>query len=391
MYLTSEQEKMLSGEYGFIASKALQLIVRVGEALRAERLVEIKHAHVSGVSYSNIGKYGLEFILEFYRGGGRARVYTTINPGCIDYTGFSNIIDNKYLREQSTIDQALIDMGFKPIFTCIPYYYRPPIQGEHLAWGESSAVIYANSIYGGFTNREGGPIALAASITGYTYYAGMHILENRTAKVEVNVDKDAYYLPKSLLGLWIGDNIREIPFIKGMNRVDIYEMKLMLASMAATGNHSFAILENTTPRGTYQLDILDKIYVEKSDLEEYVGESILNADNILGYIGCPHLHPAELLWLIHLIRKFGPLRKGKLLVTIPPEYFNRFRDIVFELKARGVDIASGTCPVVSLLRGRFDIVVTNSGKAAFYLRRIHGMKTRIASLEEVVKIVSGTR
>ncbi|MEM4717325.1 MAG: aconitase X catalytic domain-containing protein [Desulfurococcaceae archaeon] len=391
MYLTNEQEKMLNGEYGFIVSKALQLIVKVGEALEAERLVDISHAHISGVSYSNIGKYGLDFILNFYRKGGRAKVYTTINPGCVDYTGYSSIIDNRYFHDQLIIDQALVGMGFKPIFTCIPYYHRPPIIGEHLAWGESSAVIYANSIYGAFTNREGGPIALASSLTGYTYYAGMHLLENRVAKVEVTLDSYAMHLPKSLLGLWIGDNIKEIPYIRGMKRVDLYEIKLVLASMAAAGNHSIAIVEKYTPRGSYQLDVMDKVHVEKSDLDMYIGESIPLGGVILGYVGCPHLHPAELLRLVHLVRKYGPLRKGRLLVTIPPEYISKFRNLVFELRARNVDIAGGTCPVVSLLRDKFDLVVTNSGKAAFYLRRIHGLKTKIVSLDEVVKIVSGSR
>lgn len=385
MHLTKEQEEMLNGEHGWAVAKAMELLVRVGEALNAPRLVEVKHAHVSGVSYTNIGKYGLDFIVDFYRRGGKARIYTTINPGCVDYSGFSNIIDNRYLDEQSMIDRAFIGMGFKPIFTCIPYYYRTPIPREHLAWGESSAVIYANSVIGACTNREGGPIALAASITGYTYMAGLHMLENRVASVELYVSGDALNSPVGALGLWIGDHVKSIPLIKGIKRESLSRLKILLSSMAASGNHAFAVLEDVTPENTYSLEIEDKMHIEKSMLEDYIGDEISANEKVLGYIGCPHLHPLELLELVHLIRKHGSIKKGKLLVTIPPEYLLKYRYLVYELRARGVDVATGTCPVVSVFREKYDAVITNSGKAAFYLRRIHGVKSKIAEIREVVE------
>ncbi|MGB9816052.1 MAG: aconitase X catalytic domain-containing protein [Desulfurococcaceae archaeon] len=388
MYLTLEQEKMLSGEYGWSVAKAMELLVRIGEALNAPRLIEVKHAHVSGVSYSNIGKYGLEFILDFYRSGGKARIYTTINPGCVDYSGYSSIIDNKFIREQLQIDSAFIGMGFKPVFTCIPYYYRPPISGEHLAWGESSAVIYANSIFGACTNREGGPIALAASITGYTYMAGLHLPENRVARVEVNFSPGTLSIPIGAIGLWIGDHVKTLPIIKGTNKMNYSNLKILLSSMAASGSHGLVVLEDITPRYTYSLEVEDKIYVEKNMVEDYVGDEVTTSDNILGYIGCPHLHPFELLEIVHLVRKHGSIRRGKLLITVPIEYMSKFKHILHELKARGVDVAAGTCPVVSVFHGKYDVVVTNSGKAAFYLRKIHGVKTRIAEISEVVKLVS---
>lgn len=388
MYLTREQERMLSGEHGDVVAKALELIVRVGDAVGAQKLVKICHAHVSGVSYSNIGKYGLEFILDFYRRGGRARVYTTINPGCLDYCGLSRVVENRYEYEQSQIDMALGGMGLRPVHTCIPYYYRPPLVGEHLAWGESSAVIFANTIYGAMTNREGGPVALAASITGYTYYAGLHIMENRKCSVEIRFDPSVLNKPISVIGLWIGDNVRKIPCIRPHRELDLYEYKLMLASMAATGSHAMAVIKGVTPAGSYTTEIEDRIYLENSMVEDYFGEEIPRDAKILGYIGCPHLHPQELLRLYKLIRKYGYIRRGRLLLTIPREFTHRYRDIIMELKARGVDIACGTCPVVSLINGQYDVVVTNSGKAAFYLKKIHGLKTRIENMERIVRIVS---
>lgn len=388
MHLTKEQEKMLNGEYGEVVAKSMELLVRVGEAYGAERLVSISHAHVSGISYSNIGRYGLEFILDFYKRGGKARVFTTVNPGCIDYCGLSQVVENKFLEEQSKIDMALHGMGFRPVYTCIPYYYRAPLIDEHLAWGESSAVIFANSVYGARTNREGGPVALASSITGYTYYAGLHILENRKCSLLLIIPPLPSSIPIGAVGLWIGDNIKEIPCIRIWDERDLYEYKILLSSMAASGSHGLGVIEGVTPRGTYLEELEDKVYVESKMLEPYLGEDIQRGSEILGYIGCPHLHPEELIKLLRLLRRRGKVRRGRLLATIPREYVNTFRDIVLELRARGVDIACGTCPVVSTIRRQYDIVVTNSGKAAFYLRRIHGLKVKLASLEEVVDLVA---
>ncbi|MCY0868624.1 MAG: aconitase X catalytic domain-containing protein [Desulfurococcus sp.] len=391
MYLTRLQEAMLKGEYGWSTAKAVEILVKVGESMGAERLIEIVHAHVSGVSFSNIGVYGAEFIRELYEKGGRARVYTTVNPGGVDYSSLQSIIDNSLMTQQAVIDSALTGMGFKPVFTCIPYWYRPPAPGEHLAWGESSAVIVANSIYGGFTNREGGPVTLAAALTGFTYDAGLHKLENRVIEVSIEVSREASGYPSGAIGLWIGENIREKPLLTFARRLSLLELKVLLAAMAASGSHALAVIPGWTPQGTYSLDVRENITIEAGDLEKYIGgEYSLNGE-ILGYTGCPHLSLEEIMEVARILRRRGyrAPRRGKLLITIPAEYPSRFKWIVSELVSRGVEIAAGTCPVVSVLRRRYDVVVTNSGKAAFYLRRIHGLRVKIAGLREVVEAVYG--
>lgn len=387
MNLNSEQERMLRGDYGWATAKAIELLVRVGEAIGATDLIEISHAHVSGVSYTNIGDYGLDLIWDFYRNGGKSRVFTTINPGCIDYSGLSSdIIDNSFASKQKEIDNALIGMGFRPVYTCLPYYYRPPVAGEHLAWGESSAVIFANSIFGAFTNREGGPIALAASITGYIYNSGVHLPENRVAKVSVIVPKCMLNMPQGAIGLWIGEHVKEPPHLSGISD-DLSSIKILLSSMAASGNHAFAVLDKITPQNAYRAEVEEKVELDKYDIEDYIGDDIWRGDSLLGYLGCPHLHPFELLNVLRLVRKYCNTKRGTLLISVPPEYLTKFRAIMYELLALGVKITTGTCPVVSRLKRKFDAIVTNSGKAAFYIRKIHKMRVRLANTEEVVKCV----
>lgn len=388
MYLTPEQERMLKGEEGWAAAKALEILVKVGEALGAEELVEVKHAHISGVSYSNIGEYGLEFIRELFERGGRARVFTTINPGCLDYSGLSKLIDNSYKDRQAVIDSSLISMGFRPIFTCIPYYYRAPAPREHLSWGESSAVIFANSIFGAFTNREGGPIALASAITGYTYKAGLHFLDNRRARVLVEVPASLSDAPLGAVGLFIGEATRDIPLIDfRYGPPPIWDIKVLLASMAASGSHALAVIPGVTPRGTYVIDIVEKVTIERGEVEKYMGRDPRRDEEVLGYVGCPHLHLFELRMIARILRRYGKPRRGRLLLTIPPELAAKHSELVQFLVSKGVDIGAGTCPVVSRLRSRYDIVVTNSGKAAFYLRRIHGLEVSVRNLREVVEAV----
>ena len=388
MYLTREQEKMLRGDYGWATAKAMEIIVKVGEALGADELVEIVHAHVSGISYSTIGKYGLEFIRDLAREGGRARVFTTVNPGCIDYSGYSSIIDNSLFEFQRLIDEALRKMEFKPMYTCIPYFYRPPTPGEHLAWGESSAVIFANSVYGGFTNREGGPVALAAALTGYTYKAGLHVVENRVGEVEVRVCASTSSTHSGALGLWIGENIKSIPYVRGLNYYSLDDIKNLLASAAASGNHALIVIEGVTPRNTFKLDLVERVEVDAKMLEGYMGGEC-HGTSILGYIGCPHTSPRELLYITRLLKKYRKPRRGKLLVTMPAEFARIYRDLVLELKAMGVDIAAGTCPVVSRFRGDFDCIITNSGKALFYLKRIYKTNVKLAGVEAIVRHLAG--
>lgn len=392
MYLTREQEEILKGKYGWVVAKAMEIIVRVGEAVDAKSLVEVKHAHVSGISFSNIGRYGLEFIREFARAGGRARVFTTINPGCIDYSGFSRVIDSIYEREQYLIDEALTKMHFKPVHTCIPYYYRPPGVNEHLAWGESSAVIFANSIYGARTNREGGPLALAAALTGYTYNAGLHLDGNRVAEIYLKVHPEIPSKYYGALGLWIGENIKKTPVKLDIGRTQpskLYDVKNLLAS-AATGNHALIVIENLTPRGTYSEDLQENVEVVFSDIEKYLANPPSpRRGSVLGYIGCPHIHPEELVKVVKLLEKYGPVRRGAFLLTVPREFEQKYWYLVRRAKALGADIATGTCPVVSKLRRSFDYVLTNSGKAYFYLRGVHGLQVGIASVEDVTRYVCG--
>ena len=127
------------------------------------------------------GRPDLQFLSEMAEGGGRVRVLTTLNPAGMDIENWPALgIPPEFAEKQLRVLEAFSRMGVTTTCTCTPYLTgNLPQFGEHLAWSESSAVCYANSIIGARTNREGGPSALAAALTGRTPEYGLHLAENR--------------------------------------------------------------------------------------------------------------------------------------------------------------------------------------------------------------------
>src|SRR5439155_248597 len=155
--------------------KAMQILLALSRLSEAERLVPITSAHVSGASYKMIGDPGLEFLEDFARDA-RVTVPTTVNPLGTDLRQWRDLgIPAEFADKQERIARAYGSMGVRPSFTCTPYLVGArPAFGEHVAWAESNAVCFANSVLGARTNREGGPSALAAAIVGATPDYGLH-------------------------------------------------------------------------------------------------------------------------------------------------------------------------------------------------------------------------
>jgi len=384
MHLSRIEERMLSGEYGEVVEKAIRVVVKVGEALGAERLVEISHAHVSGISYFNIGDEGLELLEDLSNKGAKVGVYTTANP--YSFAGLALYKDKELVEKQVRIIGSLLKMGVDPnSFTCTPYKLRKPLIGEHLAWAESSAVIYANSVLGARTNREGGLVALMSALIGRTYYAGMHSMENRKAS-EVIValfDVDSILIA-SLLGLYIGGVSHRIPYIRARYSaenellLDIM-LRSMLASIATTSDLPMAVLESVTPQHTYIIEKGETISVDIRELENM--DMKCYSDTLL--LGCPHITLHELEALLRdrhldLLQKYGI---SKAIVTVP-KYDEKHYDVVSRLiqKARErysieVQILPGACAVVSNLKLLgFTTIATPHGKALHYLQNLAGVK-----------------
>lgn len=384
LYLTKEEEGILDGEYGERKRKALEILVTVGTIYGAEKLIPVKSAQLSGVSYKTMGKEGTEFIKDF--SDERVSVPTYLNPCGMDTERWKEMgIDETFAQNQKGLLEAYRSMGVTMSLTCTPYYIRKPKSGEHLAWAESSAVVYANAICGARTNREGGPSALASAIIGKTPCYGLHVAKNRRAEVIIEIKEKIEKEEYGLLGVHVGRIVgAKIPYFVGLHyRGDC--LKQLGAAMAASGAVAMFHVEKTTPKWRKSLSgKREKIIVEKNDLEETKDSITTEEVPQLYAFGCPHLSLREIGEIAGMLEK-GRVREKIWLCT--SRYIKRKADRLGYTKIieRHGMLLCDTCMVVSPIENLFSITATNSGKAAVYLPSFCKQKVVFDSAKKLLK------
>jgi len=384
MYLSKEEEDILEGEYGEGYAKMMRILVKIGDIYQADKLIPITSAQISGVSYNTIGEHGLHFLKSL--GKVKVKVPTTLNPLAFDERYLEDLQVNDYLyRRQMEIIKRYVEMGIKPTATCTPYYYdNIPHFGDHISWAESSAVIYANSIIGARTNREGAVTALASSLIGKTPNYGLHLDENRKAThiVEVNFDpKDEDY---PILGLIIGEKIRGIPYLRIMGDED--DFKLMGAAMAASGSIAMYHVEGITPEFKDALnDDVERIIIDKEEIDSRK----VSIDVELVAIGCPHTSINELRRIAEFIKERKKRKDKELWIFTARSTAERGKDYVKIIEEFGGKVMIDTCVVVSNAGKIYKKIGTTSGKAALYLTRekFGGATVEIADLYTLLRSV----
>jgi predicted aconitase len=188
--LSAEEQAMLDGAEGPGVQRAMEIVVALSRIYGAADLVPVTHVQVAGVSYKNLGDAGVEFLNRWADEGARVRVPTTLNPMGMERGKWQQWgISPDFATPQLSVIDAFVKMGVTPTLSCTPYLFPQytPRRGDALAWAESSAVAYANSVIGARSNREGGPSAIAAAIVGRTARYGCHLDENRRANWIVEV------------------------------------------------------------------------------------------------------------------------------------------------------------------------------------------------------------
>ncbi|MCD6370951.1 MAG: aconitase X catalytic domain-containing protein [Thermoplasmata archaeon] len=384
MYLTREEERILEGEEGEILAKMMEILVKVGEIYHADRLIPITSAQISGVSYNTIGDSGLHFLNSLK--GAKVRVLTTLNPLAFDERYLYELgVDEKTYNKQMEIIKAYVDIGVKTTATCTPYYFdNIPKFGEHIAWAESSAVIYVNSIIGARTNREGAITALASALIGKTPNYGLHLEKKRKATHLVELDFQPEGEEYPLLGLLLGERVKGIPYLRIGGNYD--DFKLMGAAMAASGSVAMYHVENFTPEYRKALhDDVERIFIERKELENNASCE----DVELVAIGCPHVSPSEL-------RRIADYLKGKkkrtgveLWIFVARSVKERYPELIRMIENFGGKVMVDTCVVVSNAGKIYHTIGTNSGKAAFYLakEKFGGAKVVVRDLYTLLRSV----
>ena len=389
MYLTKEEEKIYDGELGWAYQVSMKILVKLGDLYGAKRLIPIESAHISGVSYKTIGEASIEFLRELAESGGRVKVKATTNPSGMDYeyTVFRNLPGDLIENQRKIID-LYRKMGANTILSCTPYYLEPPERGVHIAWAESSAVIYANSLLGAWTNREGGPSALASALIGKTPDYGLHQPENRCAsvlvKVDANLESESDY---GALGIYLGKILGErIPLIQGLSASREDFLKQMGAAIATTGMTS--IFHLSGPRDRHEK--METITVGDGEVRETRESLSTSSDKPeLIFIGCPHCSLNEIRRVAELIRGKKVRKDIKFWVCTSRFIRRRAKDYVKLIEAAGGKVVCDTCAVVTWLRELgIETLITNSAKTAHYAPSMSRVEVSFLPLKECIKAAS---
>jgi len=391
MYLTKEEEKMLEGEKGEVLEKMFRLIVRLGDIYDADKMIPVGSVQVAGVSYKSIGDPGTVFLEDMASKDTKVQVLTYLNPAGMDLENWDKLgFPKDFAKNQLRIMSAFKKMGIVVTSTCTPYLAgNLPRFREHIAWSESSAVSFSNSVIGARTNREGGPSALAAAICGRTPNYGLHLWEKRQPTIKVNVDADLDFNSDfGALGYLVGKQVKnKIPYFVGIKNAGTDQLKALGAAMAASGAVALYHAEGLTPEADLiEKDGLETIDVGKKELEETYEKLNTGADPDIVILGCPHASIREIAYLSEKL-KDKKLKKPVWICTsrMMKETADRmgFTEII---EKAGGNIVADTCMVVSPIESMgYKTTGVNSGKAANYLPSFCKQKVVFANIDKLVE------
>ena len=390
MYLTNEQEKMLAGEQGEVVERMFRLLVRLGEIYGADRMIPVGSVQVAGVSYKSIGDPGLEFLEDIAAKGAKVKLPTTLNPPGMDLVDWRELgFPEDFAEKQLRIMDAFKKMGIMMTATCTPYLVgNLPRFGEHIAWSESSAVSFANSVIGARTNREGGPSALAAALCGLTPNYGLHLDENRRpnflfeVKAELKSNSDF-----GALGYHVGKIVRDkVPYFRGIKDADVDQLKALGAAMAASGAVALYHVEGITPEAcTMDASGLERIEVGDRELREAYEKLNTGTNPDIIILGCPHASLKEISALACKLE--GKSLKKPLWICTSRMTKEAATSMGFTeiIERAGGKIVADTCTVVSPIeRMGYKVTGVDSGKAANYLPGFCKQQVIFKSLDDLL-------
>jgi len=395
MELEAIDRALLAGDHGAAAARAMAMLVRYGEAGGAERFVPVESAHIDGCLYH--GPSSIDFARRFVDLGGRVRVPTTLNVAAVDvvhpgwHCGPPELLDAQ--RELTELHERL---GCVATLTCAPYQRMVrPRPGEHVAWAESNAIVFVNSVLGARTDRYGDFTDLCAALTGRVPLAGLHRDENRQPQRIVRLPGlEAAGLPRDLYFAAIGYVIGQrapglVPFVTGVPRdASEDELKALGAAGASSGSLALFHAEGVTPEAGWAAGHaveLPAIEVAAAELHEAVSRlcPVAEGEAVAAVcLGTPHYSLDEFRILNAALDGRGPAGGVALYVSTSREIAAVVeKDPAFApLRRFDARIVVDTCTYLApVVRNTQGAILTTSAKYAHYgpgnLQRRVGLMT----------------
>lgn len=400
--LTSRDRSMLEGGHGPAAKMAMTIVVRMAEVSGADKLIDITGAHIDSTVY--IGEAGLEFAERLAGLGAMVSVPTSLNVSGLDEHHWKEWgVPNDWAVKAHRQMIAYQSMGTVPTWTCAPYQTEMrPAFGQQIAWGESNAIVFANSVIGARTERYPDLFDICCAITGRAPAIGLHLTENRAGQLVlklVGVPKalqmrDDFY---PVLGNLVGKvALDKIPVIDGMSiRPDEDQLKAFGAATASSGGVAMFHMIGVTPEAPTLETALQGHAPEQTmeiTLEDLRASrrALSHTDSDLLHmvvLGSPHFSLEEYKRLAPLVdgKKLHP--NVKFLVT-SSRAMTQIADragLVAPLKEFGAQITVDTCILTTpMLPPEIENLMTNSAKFAYYTPGLLGRKIAFGSLQDCV-------
>jgi len=401
LHLTDGEAAIAAGTDG--AAMAMRIVADSARLLGAERLIPVASAHIDGALYH--GDSGTLFAEALVEGGARVSVRSTLNVGALDLMGCSRIRLEEPARGMARrMMEAYRKLGCEQSWTCAPYQAgHRPAQGSDVAWGESNAVVFCNSVLGARTNRYGDFLDIACAITARAPACGLHLAENRHARLVFDVSglslafltsEIAWPVLGSLFGRSVGNTIGVVVGVRNHPGEDA--LKAFGAASASTGAVGLFHIVGVTPEAPDLATALGSVPPEavirvtdamvrqaQAGLTTAADRTAVDAIAI----GSPHLSLAE-------FDRLEALLAGRR--TVRPIYACTGRHVLSALdtggrrkalEAQGVVVVADTCvvvtPILPDLAG--GILMTNSGKFAQYAPGNTGYAVIYGSLADCVE------
>jgi len=402
LYLSDYDRELLAGERGPGAQMAMRIIVRMAEILGVERLIDIEAAHIDSSLY--MGAATLEFAEKLVDLGAKVSVPSTLNVSGVDEHGWMQwAVPPDWAENAKRQMRAYQEMGCIPTWTCAPYQteFKPKF-GQQIAWGESNAIVFANSIIGARTERYPDLLDICAAITARVPAAGLHLQENRAGQVllrlkevpdRVQRHESFYPVLGHLMGKVSGE---KNPVVVGMEvEPEWDQLKALGAAAASSGTVGLFHLVGITPEAPTQEDAFQgnepeqEIDVTMDHLREAWRELSTASGRELDLVvlGCPHFSLAEFERLALLLNGQEKHKDVEFLVNS-----NRaMRALADEegylrsLEAFGGVVTVDTCPLATpMLSPDIDVVMTNSAKYSYYAPGMLDERVVFGALEDCV-------
>lgn len=376
--LARDEEEALAGKRGEALASAYRILVAIGEATGAKKLVPIKWAHVSGVNYNTIGDAGVQFLHKFSETA-KVVVRTTVNPMGYDRDHPEGIAE-KFQEKQASIVRSYERMGVTPSFTCTPYeVFDIPERGSTVSFAESNAAVFSNSLLGLKTNKESALSALASSVTGKAPLSDLRLEEVRNPKVGIEPDfKFGSELDYGLLGYFAGKVVKDSSVaFSGISKPSTIEAKALSAAIGTSGSCGMFTIGQAKER----------ISFGKKEAKAVMDELSTAEDGDIITLGSPQLGMNELDLLAKLTegKKFS--KRCMIFCSRAIHGQAAKMGLTGRLERSGAEFMCDSCTCLTpyVTKEEHDSVVSNSVKGAYYLGNSNKVKVALKDIKTIAK------